>query len=997
MTALRDIMGWGRISKTAQFRFNIENDEERTINTDWFSREIIHGVVTSDVWALMPHTIREGLNRAILKFDPAQEEDATRLAAGAMNWAGLSHSQADALVAAWRRRPKPDAKRLSMSRRAVRNLLEVMDRPEPWPNPRSQTGYRWVTQIEARMLIAEAPDFMDVTTGEPLDDTTRRRYATGAKGATASDRYYIRQEKHWLKDAQGRSICDENGEPLAEPPPAPLVSNPVVRKAIHEVRRHLVEYLMVFRQRPDEVYIELAREARMGKVNADRLLFRNRLRNRIRNEIVHEFGLDAQTSTQQRAALSRVVLCVQQGGVCPLCGKAGLTPRQASVGDDCEVAHIIPRGSGGHNGLANIVLAHTKCNRDMGRRTPREFWASTLTNGLDEGLVWIEGIYRDIERPRYSELRSTTGVALWLCYFTKRDDVTKIEQFKKDIKDIQEMTFRQEAATKYATRQMMSYIADALYGGKGLPERSVGSMSVDNARRIFATDGIWTSRLRREWGLFFDPHSKRTHGIGSNEEHARKEKDRGDHRHHAIDAVVIALCTRQVQIAWEEREKTADRDGVNTADEQALDQYRRLCPLDLPRPFKSREELREVIRTTVFGNNESERPVCHRPVKRKLIGALHEETLFGPVLDRTGKLTGTFTARKSVLALKPDHLRMPRPETEEEAIKRLANRRMSEKGVNERTARKWARDVVSSAGFCPALVDPPPEKSGIIRDRALRARLRECLEQAKLDPDNFTPNQLKKILEDNRNQGHERKWPLCHKSGVPIRSVILLRTMSNPVVVARKRPDYTTGHMVKDETCSSLRAYVGGNNHHIEIRVSATGKWSGAVVSAFEASQRNVARLQALRDAGIPKSCELRNLSVTDRRKFRSQIRAIELSHPLVDRRYDDAMGGQFVMSLCEGEMLFMKHKQTGEVGYFVVAKLDRSASGSDRIVLVPHWDARAATERKDAEGRKVTDSKRNQFAVTPADLQSLAPPDHNHAVKVRVTPLGNVQILNRD
>jgi hypothetical protein len=75
-------------------------------------------------------------------------------------------------------------------------------------------------------------------------------------------------------------------------------------------------------------------------------------------------------------------------------------------------------------------------------------------------------------------------------------------------------------------------------------------------------------------------------------------------------------------------------------------------------------------------------------------------------------------------------------------------------------------------------------------------------------------------------------------------------------------------------------------------------------------------------------------------------------------------------MSLCEGEMLLMKHKHRSEVGYFVVAKLDKPQT----IVLVPHWDARAATPRKNAEGNKVPDSNREQFSITPSDLKELAP-----------------------
>jgi CRISPR-associated endonuclease Csn1 len=305
---------------------------------------------------------------------------------------------------------------------------------------------------------------------------------------------------------------------------------------------------------------------------------------------------------------------------------AGITLRTAALGQGCELAHIIPKGSGGHNGFGNVVLGHTKCNRDMSRRTPRQFWNSDLAGGFDEGIARVEKIYSDIERPKSSEMKNATGNSLWLCYFSKRDDTAKIQQFKKDVKDIQEMTARQEAATKYASRQVMAYLADALYDGNGLPERSIASEQNPEPRRIFNNDGLWTSRLRREWGLFIDEHRARSKGLTSEQGHERNEKNRGDHRHHAIDAIVIACCTRQVQLAWEEREKKADREGVNTADDAAMENYRRAHPLPLPRPYATRDELREAVRRAVFGDGPYERPVAHRPVKRKLIGAFHKAT-----------------------------------------------------------------------------------------------------------------------------------------------------------------------------------------------------------------------------------------------------------------------------------------------------------------------------------------------------------------------------------
>lgn len=1046
VTDLRNLMGWGRATKTTAFRFNIESDEDRAINTDWFSREIIHGAVTVEKWEAMSERTREGLNRAILKFDPDHEEDEQKLKKGVMDWAGLTSSQADALVTAWKSRPKPDAKRLSMSRRAVRNLLPVMDRPEPRPDAQSPAGYRWLTQIEARKAIAADVDFVDAADGKPFDASTRGRYAIGAKGATARDRYYMK--KHLLRK-NGEPIYDSEGLPLREPPPAPLISNPVVRKAIHEVRRHLIEYMRVFGRKPDEVCIELAREARMGKQDADRLLFRNRLRNRIRNEIIRDFHLDSRTATQQREAVKRVVLAVQQDCICPLCGKRmfvgecdGLTLLNAANGEGCQIAHIIPRASC-DNSYNNIVLAHTKCNHEMGRRTPRDYWNATLPGEFEEGLAWIEAIYGDIQRIKPSETKKTTGPELWKCYFTeqarpkrgsmtdkppnyftRRMDKQKLEQFKKDVKDNQEMTPRQEAATKYAARQVMAYLADALYDGTGLPERG-------GQRRIFATDGLWTSRFRREWGLFFDPHDARSHGLPDEERSQRREKDRGDHRHHAIDAILIAYCSSQMQKAWKDREERADRDGINTADEEAMDNYRRSHPLAPPAPFKSREEFRQAVKRAVFGDEQNAKPVCHRPVKRKLIGALHKASQYGPVLDfwvqggvvHREPVDGRVTIRQNVLGkdkedyLKPAHLRMPRPETNAEAIERLARRyRIGKHGMSKQDAIKAARKFVKSKAFTRKLVDPKPEKGGIVRDSALRRRLRMQLQERNINPDSYSKVDLKRSI--------DKDGPLTQASGVPIRRVILLWSNNDPVLIHRDHFDYRTGDHDKLDDPVTYRLYDGQNNHHVEIRVDAKGKWTGKVVTAFEVAERLRKRWEALAlltkpynhlrrkppkdlGLGLPKEDRSRLRSARARenlvewkrhmRELNAERSHIILEYPQVDR--SDNNNGSFVMSLCEGEILWMRRKPEkrghppGDPGYFVVAKI----SEGEGIVLVPHWDARAATERKDAEGRKVPNSKREQFAVTPTDLQSLAPPGCEHALKVRVTPLGEVIRLEKD
>ena len=122
-------------------------------------------------------------------------------------------------------------------------------------------------------------------------------------------------------------------------------------------------------------------------------------------------------------------------------------------------------------------------------------------------MRWVEGIYGEVKRPKPAEVKKAKGPALWACYFDARDDRNKIERFKKDISDeeVQGFTERQAAATKYAARQVMAYLSDALFDGKGLPERSTGSGRPEDARRIFASDGFWTkSRVRARCYILAD-------------------------------------------------------------------------------------------------------------------------------------------------------------------------------------------------------------------------------------------------------------------------------------------------------------------------------------------------------------------------------------------------------------------------------------------------------------------------------------------------------------
>lgn len=318
---------------------------------------------------------------------------------------------------------------------------------------------------------------------------------------------------------------------------------------------------------------------------------------------------------------------------------------------------------------------------------------------------------------------------------------------------------------------------------------------------------------------------------------------------------------------------------------------------------------------------------------------------------------------------------MPRPESEAQAIDRITQRLLKHSRMSTKAkARKRAKQIVQSPGFRPKLVDPPPEKSGLVRDLELRRVLRHAIAERiaefnkelernepaekwdrlriKHDVESFDKKDMNKIL---------KLGPLRMRSGVPIKRVILLRTMKDPVIISRRRFDYKQQRWVRDTARSqgpihssvrtrADRAYVGGNNHHIEIREDKNCRWSGRIIPTFEATRR-----------------------------VRSQ------KMDAVDRSDDDSKGGRFIMSLSEGETVYMRHKETEEPGYFVVFKLDKP----QKIQFKPHWDARRAKGEKDENGNLIEGSEREEIPVSASQLKDLAPPGHLTPIKVTVDPLG--------
>jgi len=159
----------------------------------------------------------------------------------------------------------------------------------------------------------------------------------------------------------------------------------------------------------------------------------------------------------------------------------------------CDIDHILPYSRTLDNSPANKTLCLRKANRQKGNKTPWEAWGETSS--------W-DAIA--------TNLKNLPPNKLW------RFAPDAMERFegKNSFLD------RALVDTQYLSRVTRAYL-DALYTEGG---------------HVWVVPGRLTEMLRRHWGLnkLLPDHDRGT----------TKAKNRTDHRHHAIDAAVIAATDR---------------------------------------------------------------------------------------------------------------------------------------------------------------------------------------------------------------------------------------------------------------------------------------------------------------------------------------------------------------------------------------------------------------------------------------------------------------------
>lgn len=364
------------------------------------------------------------------------------------------------------------------------------------------------------------------------------------------------------------------------------IKNPIVITALFELRK-LVNELIDEHGQIDEIKVEMARDLKISKSQRQAIRRDQKRLERENDRVKDRLQENNIRITHDNLLLYK--LWEECKKTCPYTGKP-ISVSQLFSGE-VQIEHIHPWSKSLNDSFSNKTLCYADENRKKGNKTPYEFYGNDETN-------WA----------------SIKERALKL-FSDSKEYPTAYQKFKRFVKEKFDDDFssRQLNDTRYISKEAKNYLSKI-------------------CKKVTVSPGQATSNLRQKWGL--------NHIL--NDENS---KTREDHRHHAVDALVMA-CTKvsyvqelskwnrynrnydlkQFPLPWESFNYDAEK-----AVEKILVSHKRVAN-DITIRYKTVEK---------NGKKHTNLGVAAR-------GQLHKETVFG---KRTFNGEEAFHVRKAIDSL----------------------------------------------------------------------------------------------------------------------------------------------------------------------------------------------------------------------------------------------------------------------------------------------------------------------------------------------------------
>lgn len=299
--------------------------------------------------------------------------------------------------------------------------------------------------------------------------------------------------------------------------------NPVVEQIVNETLMVVKDIWKVY-GRPDEIHLEMLRSlkqnAKQRQKSNSRMRNRERERKGTEAKLIKEFGI----KRPSRKDVDRYLLWEEAQHRCVYTGK--VIPKSAVFNGETDIDHVLPRQRYFDDSFTNRVLTFKEVNKEKSNQTAFEFMQ---TRDWDSYKKRIE------ENPNLS--------------FTKRNNL-----LREEIPD--DFINRQKQESSYIAKKARYEL-----------ERVCPPQEQNDGRqspRVILTTGSVTSYLKGRWNLnevfkkVVLPRFERiedVHGVKLIETVVEKKSKktslriegfskRIDHRHHALDAIVVAATTQ---------------------------------------------------------------------------------------------------------------------------------------------------------------------------------------------------------------------------------------------------------------------------------------------------------------------------------------------------------------------------------------------------------------------------------------------------------------------
>lgn len=644
--------------------------------------------------------------------------------------------------------------------------------------------------------------------------------------------------------------------------------NPVVEKVLNQMI-HVVNRVIETHGRPDEIRVEMARELKNSAEERKRMTEginkATRQYEELRKEIATLYPFNTGVRITRNDLIKyRLWLELHANSYRTLYSDVKI-PKEKIFSKDFDIEHIIPKARLFDDSFSNKTLELQEVNIKKGNTTAMDFVEAEY--GEERAAQYrarVEHLFKKDARAKFRKL-------LW------REEDIPDGFVERDLRN-----------TQYITRTATAMLRQV-------------------ARTVTTTTGRVTDVLRQDWQLInvlqnlnWPKYEKaglthtETNKEGQSIHRITDWTKRNDHRHHAMDALTVAL-TRPSHIQYlnylnarkdESHKKHGNIIAIERKETEIDDKGRRRfkppLPIDeLRREFKKHLEATLVSfkaknKVTTRNMNKSRRKGgFNRKVELTPRGQLHKETVYGQRKQYATKLVKvgpSFTEEMIAMVAKKSHrqaLLLRLHSFGGDPKKAFGGKNALSKSPIwlDASHRYKLPEKVKLVDWQSGFTIRKPVGPDLMVDKVVDAGIRKLLKQRLA---RFGNNPKKAFI----NLEADPIW-INEEHGIQLKRVTITG-VSNAVPLHNKR-DHHGKPILDAEGQTIVTDYVQtGNNHHVAIYRDAEGNLQESVVSFFEAVAR---RLQKL---------------------------------PIVDKQYNAEIGWTFLFTMKQNEMFVFPNEEAG-------------------------------------------------------------------------------------